>query len=90
MIEREVSVDYSERFLKHLRHLPKRLIEQANDKEAIFRSNPFDPRLDTHKLHGKDRDSWSFSASHKYRIKFLFITDSKILFLDIGKHDIYQ
>ena len=90
MIEREVSVDYSERFLKQLRRLPKRLIEQANDKEVIFRSNLFDPRLDTHKLHGRDKNSWSFSITHKYRIKFLFLTDNKILFLDIGKHDIYQ
>ncbi len=90
MLGREINVDYSERFLKQLSRLPKRLVDQAQEKEIVFKKNPFDSRLDTHKLHGKDKDSWSFSITHKYRIKFIFISENRVLFLEIGTHDIYQ
>ena len=83
-------IETSKWFEKSYKKLPKFVKELAKKKETVFRLNPFDPRLETHKLHGKDKDSWSFSITHKYRIKFLFLTDNKILFLDIGKHDIYQ
>lgn len=85
-----IDVSYSKNFLKQLSRLPKRLIDQAQEKENIFKTNPFDSRLDTHKLHGKDKDSWSFSITHKYRIKFIFLGSNHILFLEIGTHDIYR
>lgn len=77
-------------FEKSYKRLPKFIKKLAKKKEAIFRFNPFDSRLNTHKLHGKDRDSWAFSVTGKYRIKFIFLADDRILFLDIGQHDIYQ
>jgi mRNA-degrading endonuclease YafQ of YafQ-DinJ toxin-antitoxin module len=59
-------------------------------KEIVFRGNPFDPQLKTHKLHGKERDAWAFSITRSYRIKFLFLEDGGVLFLDIGTHDVYE
>ena len=56
-------------------------------KEKIFVANPFDPRLATHKLHGKDKDHWSYSIDRKYRIKFLFLDNDDILYLTIGTHN---
>ncbi|MDP3764390.1 MAG: type II toxin-antitoxin system mRNA interferase toxin, RelE/StbE family [bacterium] len=90
MLGKEVSVNYSKRFLRQLGRLPKHLVDQAQEKENIFKANPFDSRLNTHKLHGKDKNSWSFSITHKYRIKFIFLNDSTVLFLEVGTHDIYQ
>ena len=87
---RELEVKYSNKFLKRLSRLPRRLVEQACEKEKIFKENPFDLKLDTHKLHGKDKDSWSFSITRKYRIKFIFIGENTVLFLEVGTHDIYQ
>ncbi|MEJ0053498.1 MAG: hypothetical protein WDN10_02110 [bacterium] len=52
--------------------------------------DPFLPSLGTHKLHGKDRGAWAFSIDRKYRIKFVFIAGDRILFLDVGTHDIYE
>ena len=85
-----VTVSYSRVFLKKLSRLPQRLINQAHEREAIFRENPFDPRLETHKLHGKESDAWAFSINRSYRIKFVFLTDVSVLFLDVGTHDIYR
>ena len=61
--------------------------DAAKEKELIFRRNPFDARLNTHKLHGKDKECWAFSVIHAYRIKFIFLSDEEVLFLDIGTHD---
>ena len=84
------SVEYSRKFLKKLSHLPARLIDKAQERERIFKVRPFDPSLDTHKLHGRDKDCWSFSIDRKYRIKFAFLTDGYVLFLDVGTHDMYN
>lgn len=86
----KIDVKYSERFLKGLSRLPKEIIAKAQERENVFKMNPFDPRLYTHKLHGKEKDVWAFSVVHKYRIKFLFLHDRSVLFLDIGTYEIYK
>ncbi len=77
-------------FDKHYRKLPRRIKELAKEKERLFRENPFDPHLETHKLHGKEKETWAFSINRNYRIKFLFVAEDTVLFLDAGTHDIYE
>ncbi len=90
-MERKINkVTYSRQFLKHVSKLPGRIINEAQNKEIIFKENAFDQRLKTHKLHGKDKDCWGFWITHSYRIKFIFLNDEEVLFLDIGTHDIYK
>lgn len=84
----EISV--TPRFEKNYKSLPKKVKEKAKEKEAIFRARPFDPILKTHKLSGKDKEAWAFSIDYSYRIKFIFLTEAKVLFLDVGTHDIYK
>ena len=85
-----VSLETSRQFEKHYRKLPKTLKEAAKQKEIIFRENPLHPSLDTHKLHGKDTGAWAFSINRKFRIKFVFLTNDSVLFLDVGTHDMYS
>ncbi|MEK9173585.1 MAG: type II toxin-antitoxin system mRNA interferase toxin, RelE/StbE family [Patescibacteria group bacterium] len=80
----------SNNFRKSFRKLHSRIQEKAAEKISIFEQNPFDPRLDTHELHGKDRDIWSFSITGSYRIKFIFLDSNNVLFIEIGTHDIYK
>ena len=80
-------IEYAPRFLKHLRKLPKQIIAEAERKEAIFKSNSFHPLLHTHKLSGKEKEHWAFWIARDYRIKFIFLTDEEVLFLDVGTHD---
>ena len=77
-------------FKKSYKKLPKRIKEKAKEKEIIFRENPFDQRLKTHKLSGKNKECWAFWITHTYRIKFIFLSNKEILFLDIGTHKIYK
>ncbi len=83
------NIEYSRQFLKHLSHLPAHLVDRAEARERIFKENSFDPRLRTHKLHGKDKGAWGFWIDHKYRIKFIFTSETRVLFFDVGTHDIY-
>lgn len=84
------SIDYSHRFLKLLSKLPPRIIEQAREKEALFRVNPFEPSLRTHKLSAGEAGCWAFRINYSYRIKFIFITQNEVLFLEVGTHNIYK
>lgn len=85
-----VVIRISSKFERQYKKLSGNIKYAAKAKENIFRTNPFDPRLDTHKLHGKDKEAWSFSITHSYRIKFNFLAKRGILFLEIGIHDIYK
>ena len=89
-MERDARVEYSRKFLKQAAKLPLRIIDEAQDKELIFKTNLFDSRLRTHKLHGKEKELWAFWISHSYRIKFAFLEKGRVLFLEIGTHEIYK
>ena len=84
---KEIRIQYSDKFHKRLKKLPKHILEKAEEREKIFQTNIFDPRLETHKLHGKDKLHWAYSVDRKYRIKFLFLNDNDVLYLTIGTHD---
>jgi len=85
-----VTIHTTSRFEKSYRKLPERIQTEAKRKEIIFRRNPFDPRLKTHKLHGVEKEAWAFSITRSHRIKFLFLERGNALFLDIGTHDVYE
>lgn len=80
---------YHPRFKRAYKKLAIGLKSKAETKEKLFRVNPFHPSLDTHKLHGKLKNQWSFSVNKKYRILFEFDSQN-IVFLDVGDHEIYQ
>ena len=61
---------YSKKFAREYKKLPEQLKILAEQKEKIFRGNPFNPRLKTHKLTGRLREFWAFSIDYQYRIIF--------------------
>lgn len=81
---------YSTEFVKQLRKIPKEIISIAIKKETIFKENPLHPSLRLHELHGKLKELWSISINGNYRIIFKRKENGDILFISIGKHDIYK
>ncbi|OGH94183.1 MAG: hypothetical protein A2538_01450 [Candidatus Magasanikbacteria bacterium RIFOXYD2_FULL_41_14] len=81
---------YSSKFITELRRLPEDIIILATKKEQIFKDNPLHPSLRLHQLHGKLKGLWSVSITGAYRIIFERQNNGDILFVSIGKHDIYR
>jgi len=85
-----VKIYYTSQFATSYKKLPKSIKLEAELKEKLFRKNPFDSALKTHKLTGKLRSFWSFSVDRKYRIIFEFINKNEVVFHKTGTHDIYR
>jgi len=80
----------SSQFKKSYKKLPRFIQNKAKIKDRLFRQNPFNPALDTHKLKGKLKNHWSYSVDRDYRVLFRFIAKNKALYFNIGTHDIYK
>jgi addiction module RelE/StbE family toxin len=84
-----MKIYYHPQFKKSYQKLPNRIKTAAEAREAVFRKDYSAPQLQTHKLHGRLKNQWSFSVSGKYRIIFEFFGQD-VIFLDIGSHDLYE
>lgn len=85
-----MKIVYSPRFARRYKKLPLEVKDKAEKQESIFRKDPFDKRLKTHKLSGNLSDFWSFSVDYDYRIIFEFGDGSIVYFHTVGTHDIYE
>lgn len=83
-------VIYTTEFRRLFKRLPIDIKEEALRREKVFRLDPFDKRLKTHKLSGKLKGCLAFSISYKKRIIFEFGTDDIIYFHSVGDHNIYK
>lgn len=82
-------IQYSSHFLRALKKLPKELASEVLKREAMFRTNIFNPKLKTHKLKGELKGFWAFSITESHRIMFAIENNKVISFIDVGDHDIY-
>ncbi|MFH1253016.1 MAG: type II toxin-antitoxin system mRNA interferase toxin, RelE/StbE family [Candidatus Uhrbacteria bacterium] len=86
-----MEVIFSSKFIREYKKLPNRVKNIFEELENIFRHNPFDPQLKTHKLKGKLSGFLSFSIGYKYRIIFELSKNKKTAyFYSVGDHDIYE
>ena len=65
----------------------KDLEEKFWRRVEIFKTNPRDPRLQTHKLSGELREHWSFTVEYDLRVVFQFASANVAVFQDIGTHN---
>ncbi|MBC8183905.1 type II toxin-antitoxin system YafQ family toxin [candidate division KSB1 bacterium] len=86
---------WSKIFIRAFKRREKKHPEIRIDIEQTLKRlvrNPFDPKLETHKLKGKLSGSWACSAGYDLRIIFDFVKNEKqkeddIFLLEIGIHD---
>ena len=73
-------------FKKH-----KELLDRYKKVLHILRVNPKHPSLRLHKLQGNLKEYYSISINMQYRVVINFIIeDGKIIFIDIGGHEVYK
>ncbi len=85
-----MKIFYTKKFEREYKKLNKDIKLKIESRESIFRKNPFDSTLKTHKLSGELEGFWSFSVDFKNRIIFEFIKEEIIFFHSIGSHNIYK
>ena len=86
MTEIAFSASFRQAFKRKTRRNPT-LEKRFWERVEIFRDNPFDPTLRTHKLTGAMKDWWSFSVEYDMRVIFSFIEKDRAMFVDIGTHE---
>jgi len=83
----------AEQFWRSFYSLPDSQKESTRRIWQIFKLDPFDPRLHTHKIHSLSalykRTIYSVTVERDLRAVF-FVEDSTIFTVDIGTHDIYR
>ena len=77
----------STKFQKRFKKQTEAIRRAAREQEQIFLKDPHHSQLETHKLHGEDKEIWAYSVTRRIRIKFVFITSDIVMYLDIGTHD---
>jgi len=85
-----MKIIYSTKFAREYRKLPLKIKKLAEKREQIFRKDPFESSLKTHKLTGKLKEYYSFSIDYQYRIIFEFVEKDNIWFHSVGTHEIYK
>jgi mRNA-degrading endonuclease YafQ of YafQ-DinJ toxin-antitoxin module len=80
-------------FRKALAGLSPSQKDSARRAFAIFKDNPFDARLRTHKIHALSarlrRTIYSARVEDDVRVVF-YVDGELVVSLDIGSHDIYR
>jgi plasmid maintenance system killer protein len=83
----------SEEFWKNFHELSA--VQKASARYAweFFKENPFDPRLDTHKIHALSgragKTIYSIWIEDNLRVVF-YISGDTVFTVDIGEHKIYR
>ncbi len=85
-----MEIFYSPQFERDYRRLPQETKERAKEKEKIFRKDPFDSRLKTHRLRGRFREFWALSIDYRFRIILRFLGEKQVRFYAVGDHSVYK
>lgn len=85
-----MKIVYSKKFVSKYKKLSPELVRLAEKKEKIFKKDPFDSRLRTHKLTGALKRYWAFSLDYKHRVIVLFESKNEAWFISVGTHNIYR
>lgn len=65
----------------------KKLVLQTEERIALFKSNPKNPLLKDHGLTGTKKGLRAFSITGDIRIVYLPVSDTEVIFIDIGSHN---
>jgi len=84
------NIYFNNSFSKRIKKLPLSIQILTDKKVELFKKNPLHPSLRLHELHGRFKGIWSISITGSYRIVFERQKNGDIVFVSIGRHDIYK
>ncbi|MCY7334494.1 MAG: type II toxin-antitoxin system mRNA interferase toxin, RelE/StbE family [Pseudanabaena sp. CAN_BIN31] len=75
------------RILKKWRKKHPELIERFQQKLTLFTNEPLHSSLKIHSLSGNFAGYWAISINFEHRLIIKFLSDTKVVLIDIGTHD---
>ena len=75
------------RILKKWKSKHPDLASKFQDKLTLFCKEPFHPSLKCHGLSGNLQGYTAINITYEYRLVFKFVSENKVLLVDIGTHD---
>jgi mRNA-degrading endonuclease RelE of RelBE toxin-antitoxin system len=88
MVEKIATYQFSKRFKKEYKDLPKKNQTAFDEKFSLFLKKTSHPSLRVKRIQGT-KNLWEGSITMKYRFTFEFFED-EVLFRAIGTHDILK
>ena len=85
-----LSLIYAPIFVRNLNKLENKLQDEVLDKIELFNNLENHKQLKVHKLKGRFKNCYSFSANYRYRILFSYANKDEVNILAISDHDIYN
>jgi mRNA-degrading endonuclease RelE of RelBE toxin-antitoxin system len=85
-----ISIAFKPSFVRKIAKLPKRQQEEVIEKIGLFKDPENHPALKVHKLQGKLKNFYSFSVDFKHRIVFEYLSDTEVVLLAFGDHEVYE
>ena len=89
MVKKIEAYQFSNKFKKEFKDLPKEVQKTFEEKLSLFLDNIFHPSLRVKKIQGT-KDRWEGSITQNYRFTFQFTENNLIVFRRIGTHDILE
>ncbi len=86
MVERISSYQFTKKFKKGYRILPKEIQRNFDNKLSLFLKNMFHPSIRTKRIQGT-KNRWEGSVTMNYRFTFELV-ENTVIFRTIGTHDI--
>lgn len=80
---------FTARFLRSFKKLPPDVQDDCHRAIDIFKKQNGSEKIKLHKLQGKMRKFYSFSANFSFRI-VIKKEKKKIYFMDVGSHGLYK
>jgi mRNA-degrading endonuclease YafQ of YafQ-DinJ toxin-antitoxin module len=84
-----IVVNYKPSFIRQIKNLETDLVDEIIEKIELFKNPKNYSSLKVHKLHGKLKNTWSFSVDYKNRIVFMYKSKNEAVFLAFGDHCVY-
>jgi addiction module RelE/StbE family toxin len=81
---------FEKSFKKYKNKLSNKELNEIKARLKLFKQDPFNSRLKTHKLKGNLKNYWSFSINYSDRILFRFLNSEIVFFIEVGDHRIYR
>ena len=85
-----MQIEYTKHFIKRYKKLPQHIKLIFERKESLFKADPHNPVLKTHKLTGEFNGYSAFSVNFYYRVIFRYKNNKEVYFVEIGGHEVYK